>query len=172
VRRGGVVLAAAAAAALTIAGGCGTAQPGGMSGPTMNGRINQPLPSETVVSLEILDREPVSNRTMVKHILISWKDLAAAFGGNIDPRAAERSKNDAEDMVRKLRAELEAGAEFETLMRDSSEDKGSAQNGNAYAVRPDANLVLEFRQLGLRLEIGEIGVVETQFGFHIMKRVE
>jgi hypothetical protein len=152
--------------------GCGTAKPGGMSGPTMNGRVNQPLPSETVVSLDILEREPTSNRTMVKHILISWNDLAGAFGGNIDPRAAARSKNDAEDAVRALRKQIDAGAEFEALMREHSEDRGSAQHATSYQVTPDANLVLEFRQLGLRLEPAEVGVVETQFGFHIIKRVE
>jgi parvulin-like peptidyl-prolyl isomerase len=32
--------------------------------------------------------------------------------------------------------------------------------------------VIEFRQLGLRLKVGEIGVVESDFGFHIIKRVE
>jgi parvulin-like peptidyl-prolyl isomerase len=39
-------------------------------------------------------------------------------------------------------------------------------------VRPDAQLVIEFRQLALRLRVGEIGVVESDFGFHIIKRIE
>jgi hypothetical protein len=158
--------------ALVLAAACGTAKPGGMSGPTMNGKVNKPLPSETVVSLDILEREPVSNRTMVKHILVSWKDLADAFGGNMDPRGAARSKNDAEDAVRAIRKEIDAGADFDSLMGEHSEDRGSAAIAKAYMVTPDANLVLEFRQLGLRLDVGEVGVCETQFGFHIIKRVE
>ena len=164
------------ALALCIGGvaiaGCGTAQPGGMSGPTMNQHVNRPMPSETVVSTEILEREPVANSTKVKHILISWRDLADAFGGAPDPRATARSKHDAERTVRELVAQIEAGADFDALMREHSEDTGSAQSGNAYTVTPDAGLVLEFRLLGLRLAVGEIGVVETQFGFHIIKRVE
>jgi parvulin-like peptidyl-prolyl isomerase len=39
-------------------------------------------------------------------------------------------------------------------------------------VTPDAQLVIEFRQLALRLHVGEIGVCESDFGFHIIKRLE
>jgi hypothetical protein len=39
-------------------------------------------------------------------------------------------------------------------------------------VSPDASLVIEFKQLGLRLHMNEFGVVQSEFGFHIMKRVE
>jgi hypothetical protein len=39
-------------------------------------------------------------------------------------------------------------------------------------VSPDASLVIEFKQLGLRLHMNEVGVVQSEFGFHIMKRVE
>jgi hypothetical protein len=39
-------------------------------------------------------------------------------------------------------------------------------------VSPEAQLVIEFKQLGLRLRIGEVGVVQSEYGFHIMKRVE
>jgi parvulin-like peptidyl-prolyl isomerase len=57
-------------------------------------------------------------------------------------------------------------------MKEYSEDPGSAQHGNSYKVSPDAQLVIEFKQLGLRLKIGEVGVVQSDFGLHIMKRVE
>jgi parvulin-like peptidyl-prolyl isomerase len=53
-----------------------------------------------------------------------------------------------------------------------SEDPGSADSGEAYDVAPDAQLVIEFRQLGLRLDVNEVGVVESDFGYHIIKRVE
>ena len=48
----------------------------------------------------------------------------------------------------------------------------SAADARTYDVSPDAGLVIEFRQLGLRLDVGETGVVESSFGFHLMKRVE
>jgi hypothetical protein len=160
---------ALAAAPLGLLAACG---PTGMSGPTISGRMNPEAPPSTVVSSDILEREPRSNHTKVKHILIGWADLADNYRGDVDPRAAARSKRDAEDEVRRLRKQLDAGADFDAVMKEHSEDKGSAADARAYDVSPDAGLVIEFRQLGLRLDVGEIGVVESSYGFHIIKRVE
>lgn len=133
----------------------------------------EPVPqSSSVVSADILSREPVANTAMVKHILISWKDLGDSFQGHQDPRAAQRTKADAEAEVRSLVGQLKAGGGFEALMKASSEDVGSASTGRAFTVTPDAQLVIEFRQLALRLNVDEIGVVQSEFGFHIIKRYQ
>lgn len=150
--------------------------PGVKGGPTMNNKIGaQPYDapqSTNVISEDILAREPVANTAQVKHILISWSDLAEAFGGRQDERAAKRSMTDAETQVKSLVTQLKAGADFDMLMKQWSEDKGSAQNGRPFTVTPDAQLVIEFRQLSLRLNPGELGVCQSDFGFHIIKRVE
>lgn len=164
-----VVALAAVALATPLLGACG---PTGMSGPTMSGRMNPPPAASAVVSTDVLEREPRANHTKVKHILIGWRDLEDSYNGRLDPRAAERSKRDAEDEIRRLRKQLDAGADFDTLMKAHSEDRGSAADARPYDVSPDAQLVIEFRQLGLRLEVGELGVVESSYGFHLMKRVE
>jgi parvulin-like peptidyl-prolyl isomerase len=150
--------------------------PGVKGGPTMNNKIGaQPYDapkSTSVISEDILAREPVANTAQVKHILISWSDLAEAFGGRQDERAAKRSMPDAETQVKSLVTQLKAGADFDMLMKEWSEDKGSAQNGRPFTVTPDAQLVIEFRQLSLRLNPGELGVCQSDFGFHIIKRIE
>ena len=156
--------------AAALAGGCG---PTGMSGPSMNNKLGSTgeTASATVESTEILDREPRSNHTKVKHILISWKDKSNAFGSGADPRGLARTKRDAERDVRSLQKQIAAGADFDVLMNTHSEDKGSA-TGEAYDVEPTSGLVIEFRRLSLRLDVNEVGVVESDFGFHIIKRVE
>jgi peptidyl-prolyl cis-trans isomerase D len=165
-----IVLTIAALGLAAAGTACG---PTGMSGPSMNNKMSAPaVATETVESTEILDREPRANATKVKHILISWKDKAAAFAGGGDPRGLERTRRDAERDVRNLVKQLAAGADFDALMTLHSEDRGSAETAEAYEVRPDSQLVIEFRQLGLRLDVNEVGVVETDFGFHIMKRIE
>jgi hypothetical protein len=121
------------------------------------------------VSADILAREPVANNAEVKHILIGWKALAAE-NGRVHERAAERSKADAEAEVATLMGKLKSGADFDSLMREVSEDEGSAAMGKVFQVSPDAQLVIEFRQISLRLNPGEIGVCESAFGFHIVKR--
>ncbi|MBK9036282.1 MAG: peptidylprolyl isomerase [Myxococcales bacterium] len=165
--RASPILLALALAVPVVA--CG---PTGMSGPTMNNKIggNQ-LATATVVSTEILRREPRTNHAKVKHILISWKDKVEGKGG-ADARALARTKRDAEREIRALQKQVAAGADFEQLMHAHSEDPGSADTGESYDVSPDAQLVIEFRQLGLRLDVDEVGVVESDYGFHLIKRVE
>jgi len=146
--------------------------PGSRGGPSMNNRIGGPDPvaqSSDVISGDILAREPVTNSSQVKHILISWKSLEQ---GGKDPRAKDRTKEQAETLVRSLMTQLKAGADFDMLMKQHSEDPGSAANARAYPVSPDAQLVIEFKQLGMRLDVNEVGVVQSDFGFHIMKRIE
>jgi peptidyl-prolyl cis-trans isomerase D len=145
--------------------------PGSRGGPAMNNRINGGEPvaqGSDVISADILAREPVANNAQVKHILISWKDLESAH----DARAQQRTKEQAEALVKSLMTQLKAGADFDMLMKEHSEDPGSASSARAYPVSPDAQLVIEFKQLALRLNVNEVGVVQSDFGFHIMKRIE
>ncbi len=165
------VLAATAIAALVL-GGCS----GSPGGPTINNKLTEPTTASasstsSVVSADILAREPVANTATVKHILISWRDLADTFQGHLDSRAEKRSKADAEAEVRSLLKQLQDGADFDAVMKAHSEDLGSAMSGRAFTVTPDAQLVIEFRQLSLRLKPGEVGVCQSDYGFHIIKRI-
>jgi hypothetical protein len=158
--------------AVAAASACG---PGSKGGPTISSKIggnDLPPPMSPVVSRDILEREPLANTAQVKHILIGWKDLDDSGQGRIDSRAAKRDQAAAEAEVKSLVEQLRAGAEFDTLMKSHSEDPGSASNARAYAVSPDSHLVIEFRQLSLRLKVGEFGVCQSDFGFHIIKRIE
>ncbi len=146
---------------------CGPGAPGG---PTMHNKLGDDPPAQTspVISTDILAREPITNNASVVHILIGWKESSDA--DHRDPRANKRTRHDAEDLVRELVVKLKGGADFDELMKQYSEDPGSS-NGRAYEVAPGASLVIEFKQLGTRLRVGEIGVVQTEYGFHVMKRV-
>ncbi len=150
--------------------------PGVAGGPTMNNKIgganDVSQPTSPVVSQAILDREPIANTAQVKHILISWKDLGEAFGGRQDQRAQKRAKVEAETEIKSLLGQLRAGGDFDTIMKTHSEDVGSAASGRPFTVTPDAQLVIEFRQLALRLKIDEVGVCQSDYGFHIIKRIQ
>jgi hypothetical protein len=146
---------------------------GAPGGPMKMSHVEQddPKPVESpVVSSDILAREPLSNNSKVKHILIGWNE--SGDEGHRDQRATKRTKKDAEDQVRALVTQLKGGGDFDALMKQWSEDPGSASAAQAYNVAPDSGYVIEFKQLASRLKIGEIGVVQSEFGFHIMKRIE
>lgn len=166
------MIRAVAFAAACFAAACG---PGMKGGPGMNNSMNGPAAtpqSSDVVSGEVLAREPITNLAHVKHILIGWKDLGDAYGGHLDPRAVGRTKADAEAAVKGMLAKIKGGADFDALMKTESEDPGSAATGRTYEVSPDAQLVIEFRLIGMRLHPGEVGVVQSDYGFHIVKRID
>lgn len=148
---------------LAAAAACGPGSPGG---PTISGRMSQPdVAGPAIQSNDILARSARANEVKVKHILISWKGKVA------DPRAAERSRAEADELAVSLLERVRAGEPIEPLMAEHSEDPGSV-GGNSYDVTPAAELVFEFKRLALRLDVGEAGLVLSDYGWHVMKRVE
>jgi peptidyl-prolyl cis-trans isomerase D len=151
---------------------CGAHQAGGMTGPSMNNRVEVEPPPPEIQSNDILARDMVTRHAVVKHILIGWKERGPAYGGHQDPRGAARSRADADTLAAQILGRVRAGEAIEPLMVELSEDQGSAQSGESYDVTPDAGLVFEFRRLSLRLNVGETGLVMTDFGWHIIQRIE
>jgi hypothetical protein len=156
------------AAVLLLVVACGPGNPGG---PSMNHHMSDtPDSAPAIQSNDILSRDAQSNHTRVKHILIGWRDLAGER--DIDARARTRTRQEADQLAQSLLERVRKGEPIEPLMAEFSEDGGSAEDGEAYDVTPDAKLVFEFKRLGLRLKPGEAGLVMSQFGWHVMKRVE
>jgi parvulin-like peptidyl-prolyl isomerase len=118
-------------------------------------------------SAEILKRAPQANAVKVKHILLGWTEAHAE-----DPRGTKRDRATLEKLVKDTVAKLVKGEKIEPLMAELSEDTSNAKAGASYDVSPGSGMVAPFENLSLRLKVGEVGVVKTQFGIHIIKRVE
>jgi peptidyl-prolyl cis-trans isomerase D len=146
---------------------CGPGVPGG---PTMNNRVN-PEPQATgpaIQSNDILTRDARANQARVKHVLISWKDKDPEEG----TPAASRTRAQADELAVSVLERVRAGDPIEGLMAAHSDDPGSARTGEAYEVTPSAGLVFEFKRLSLRLDVGEAGLVLSDFGWHVIQRIE
>lgn len=126
-----------------------------------------PPPPDSLDSVDILKRAPVTQKSKVKHVLLGWAEVNAG-----DERGKKRTRAELETLVKKTMARLAKGEKIEPIMKELSEDPGSAATGEGYDVTPDAGLVQPFKDLGLRLQVGEVGAVKTQFGIHIIQRVE
>jgi hypothetical protein len=127
-----------------------------------------------VESRAVLDRPTVAESAEVKHILLGYSWLSSRYrqmGMQLDPRAEQRNETATEQLAAELLGKLRAGAPIEPLMAQYSEDPGSAKDGKSYTVDPSAKLVEPFKQLSLRLQPGESGIVRSDFGYHVVKRV-
>lgn len=77
-----------------------------------------------------------------------------------------------EDEAKKIREQLDGGADFAELARQHSTD-GSAQGGGALGWFGSGQMVKPFEDAVVALQAGQIGgPIQTQFGWHLVKLVE
>ncbi|HTL36440.1 MAG TPA: peptidylprolyl isomerase [Kofleriaceae bacterium] len=134
-------------------------------------RVAAPAP-DPLESADILARPAETGQVNVQHVLIGWKDTPAAKAGRVDDRAKNREKAEADKIATEVMTKAKAGEDFKGLMKQYSEDPGSKDDGRVYPVAPDAPMVEPFKDLSLRLKMGEVGMVKSPFGWHVIKRVE
>lgn len=94
------------------------------------------------------------------HVLIMTQ------GKSDDEKAAAQTK------IQEVLQKAKAGADFAALAKEYSEDPGSKDNGGEYTF-PRGQMVPEFEQAAFSLEDGQVSdVVETQYGYHVIKKFE
>ena len=98
-------------------------------------------------------------RVKLRHILFMTTDKSE--------EETEEARRKAEDVLEQLRA----GADFEELAREHSEDPGNADNGGDLGWVTRGDMVPEFEDAGFALQIGELSAapVKTDFGFHLIR---
>lgn len=81
---------------------------------------------------------------------------------------------DAKAKTEQLLKELKTGANFEELAKARSQDPGSVNKGGDLGLQQRGRMVKPFEDAAFKLnQPGELsGIVETQFGFHILKLEE
>ena len=98
-------------------------------------------------------------RVRASHILIGIPQNADAA-----TKQAAKAKADA------LLKDLKAGKDFAATAKANSQDPGSAPNGGDLGYFEQGQMVPPFEQAAFALKAGEMSeVVETQFGYHIIK---
>lgn len=104
------------------------------------------------------DRFKQNESVHASHILIGLPQ-------NATPAQKAAARASAQNALRKIRG----GADFAAIAKESSNDS-SAQNGGDLGFVPRGQTVPAFEDAAFKLAPGAVsGVVETQFGFHIIK---
>ncbi len=114
--------------------------------------------------IRVLGTRPNPGQFQVEHILVSLLKGASPAQTDLQRATANRMYN-----------RLKSGAvNFETLAKDSSDDKVSAKDGGKLAMFTTGRMVPEFEQAVFDMkEIGSItGPVQSEYGYHIIKLLD
>lgn len=96
----------------------------------------------------------------VTHILIAYKGAMRS--------QATRTKEEAKEIAIKACHEArKKGADF-IKIKDAT--KSDDPGPGTYPVTPDAGMVAPFKTLAFQLGVGQVDVVESDFGYHVMRR--
>lgn len=100
---------------------------------------------------------------------INASHILLMYAGSERSRAT-RSKDEAQSQIADIAQQLEAGGDFAALARAHS-DCGSAQAGGDLGSFGRGQMVKAFEDSAFGLNVGDTSdVVETPFGFHIIRR--
>lgn len=110
----------------------------------------------------VMDRKP-NGSVKASHILFTYEGATRA---NAD---ITRTKEEAEAEAKRILAEAKKeGADFTALARDNS-DGPSAPRGGDLGYFQEGMMADAFNNFCFGSEVGTIGLVETEFGFHVIK---
>jgi peptidyl-prolyl cis-trans isomerase C len=108
------------------------------------------------------DKFQQPERVRASHILIRTEE-------NADAKAKEAAKAKAADLLKQVKA----GKDFAELAKQHSQDPGSATKGGDLGFFQQGQMVGAFERTAFALKPGEVSdIVETPFGFHIIKMAE
>ncbi|MFZ5551474.1 MAG: peptidylprolyl isomerase [Bacteroidota bacterium] len=113
--------------------------------------------------LKVTDRRPARGTIKTAHILIATKEEDT-------PEAKENARKKAGEIYEKA----VKGEDFATLARQYSDDESSSKKGGELPPFSTGKMVLDFENAAFALaKDGDISpIVQTQYGFHIIKRLE
>ncbi len=162
------ILGPAALAALA-ATGCTTLA-------TSPGWVGGPLAEEAPVRIAAQEAKEDQERRLIasqpaqvgcKHILIMHAGSASK------PEGVKRSREEARQRAQEVLLKIRGGASFEEMVREYTDEPGGAERGGDLGVFDRGTMVKPFADAAFALKVGEVSeVVETKYGFHIIKRVQ
>lgn len=107
----------------------------------------------------------IPSRVRVSHILsmFPWVEDTSL-------EENDRAREVARESIEYVEEELENGAEFGDMAKEYSDDTATSGDGGDLGFITEGQMVEEFEKTAFLLKAGEVsGIIETQFGYHILK---
>lgn len=146
-----------ACADLTAPSGQGTST--GTSPEPVKSPGSQPRPAPQA------PQEPTRDRISASHILIAYQGASRS--------KATRSKDEAKKLAESVLRRVQGGADFAAIAKETSDDAAAKASGGNLGSFDRYTMAKPFTDAAFALGVGQTSsVVETEFGFHIIKRTE
>ena len=114
--------------------------------------------------IKVYEKRQLADSAKANHILIRFKGLKTA------PQDVVRSKEDAQKLADSILSIAKNDiTKFESLAADFSEDLSNKDKGGDLGYFGPGRMVPEFNNFVFDNNAGDIGLVETDFGFHIIE---
>ena len=133
-------------------------QPGFVYGPYFD--------NESYNLVRIVDLQNRADSLKASHILISYKGALRSLD---TVNTKERAQAIADSLLVVLKKNTKNTELFGELATKMSADKGSAEKGGDLDWFTDGMMVYAFNEFVMNNAVGQMGVVETPFGFHVIK---
>ena len=135
--------------------------PSPVAAPASKQAANAPAP------LNPVDISTQPTQIAARHLLVSYKGGLRAAPG------IGRSKAEARARAEEAQKRAAAGEDFLALVKQYSDEPGGAERGGDLGKFERSAMVPAFANAAFALKVDEVSaVVETQFGFHVIKRTE
>jgi peptidyl-prolyl cis-trans isomerase NIMA-interacting 1 len=109
--------------------------------------------------------EPAPTSVAAQHILVAYR------GAKNAPKTVTRTKAEARKRAEEVVARVHDGADFTELVKSYTDDPGSAERLGSVGKFTRDKMDKAFSDAAFALKLDEVsGVVETPFGFHVIKR--
>jgi peptidyl-prolyl cis-trans isomerase D len=108
-----------------------------------------------LVLAKMMDRKTMPDSVKVRHILIGTQQGLADSVAKIRIDSIEKA--------------IRGGADFKAMVAQYSDDPGSKNTGGEYDVTPSTPFVKEFKDFAFDGSKGQMKVVKTQFGYHLIE---
>ncbi len=146
------------------------APPVASSSPAVPSSVPSSPPSataEAVAGPASAAASPAPDTIIAQHILVAYRSARRA------PKGVTRSKADAKARAGEALAKIRSGTAFEDAVSEYSDDAGSADRMGSVGKFHRDQMDPAFSAAAFALRVGQVSdVVETPFGFHIIKRTQ
>lgn len=111
---------------------------------------------------KVLDVENRSDSLMASHILVSYANALRST----ETRTKDEAQSLADSLLNVIKKD---SSKMETLAKDFSDDPSAQTNNGDLGWFTDGTMVYAFNEFVQDNKVGTVGMVETPFGYHIIK---